>query len=76
MLFLMRRMEVHMRTTVTIDDDLMADAKQVTGIAETSALVREALRSLLREEAGRRLIEMGGTMPDLEDIPRRRQDLE
>lgn len=65
-----------MRTTITIDDDLMADAKEVTGIAETSALVREALHALLRAEAGRRLIEMGGTMPDLEDIPRRRQDPE
>ena len=65
-----------MRTTITIDDDMLADARKLTGIEETGPLLREALRTLLEVEAGRRLIEMGGTMPDLEDIPRRRQDPE
>ena len=63
-----------MRTTVTIDDDLLRQAIEDTGIAEKSRLLNEALKALIRREAGRRLIEMGGTMPDLEDIPRRRQD--
>ena len=65
-----------MRTTITIDDELLEDARKLTGIEETGPLLREALRTLLEVEAGRRLIEMGGTMPDLEDIPRRRQDPE
>lgn len=65
-----------MRTTVTIDDQMLKDARELTGINETAALLKEALRTLLEVEAGRRLIEMGGTMPDLEDIPRRRQEPE
>jgi Arc/MetJ family transcription regulator len=66
--------EAGMRTTVTIDDDLLKTAAKDTGISERGPLLDEALRALIRREAGRRLIELGGTMPDLEDIPRRRQD--
>ena len=61
-----------MRTTVTIDDDLLSDAKELTGITETSRLLREALKLLLAREAGRRLAAMGGSQPDLEYVPRRR----
>lgn len=61
-----------MRTTVTIDDQLLADAQEYTGIKEKSALVREALKLLVAREAGRRLAAMGGTEPGLEYIPRRR----
>jgi Arc/MetJ family transcription regulator len=70
----MQSEEAEMRTTVTINDDLLRQATEDTGIAEKSRLLNEALKALIRREAGRRLIEMGGTMPDLEDIPRRRQD--
>ena len=63
-----------MRTTVTIDDELLEQAMEDTGISEKGRLLNEALKALIRREAGRRLIELGGTMPDLEDIPRRRQD--
>lgn len=65
-----------MRTTITVDDELFETAKEYTGIEEKSALMREALKSLIAREAGRRLARMGGTMPDLEDIPRRRQEPE
>ena len=61
-----------MRTTVTIDDKLLSDAKELTGIQETSRLMREALEVLLAREAGRRLAAMGGSQPDLEYVPRRR----
>jgi hypothetical protein len=61
-----------MRTTVTIDDELLAKAKEYTGIAETPALIREAIKLLIAREAGRRLARLGGTMPGLEYIPRRR----
>jgi len=61
-----------MRTTVVIDDELLARAQELTGIDEKSALIREALKSLVAREAARRLALLGGTEPDLEDIPRRR----
>jgi hypothetical protein len=35
-------------------------------------LLREALKALIEREAARRLAALGGTMPELEDIPRRR----
>ena len=61
-----------MRTTLALDDDLLADAEFYTGIREKSALVREALRALVAREAARRLARLGGTEPDLKKIPRRR----
>ena len=62
-----------MRTTITIDDELLARAQEDTGIMDKSALVRQGLKALTRRAAIERLIALGGTMPDLEDIPRRRQ---
>jgi hypothetical protein len=61
-----------MRTTVTLDDDLLSDAHEYTGIAERSALVNAALKALIEREAARRLILLGGTEPDLKPPPRRR----
>jgi Arc/MetJ family transcription regulator len=61
-----------MRTTITLDDDLVAKAQEYTGIRETSALVREALKLLVQREAARRLALLGGTAPDFVAPPRRR----
>ena len=61
-----------MRTTVTLDDELVADAQFYTGIQEKSALIREALKRLIEREAARRLARLGGTMPDLQPVERRR----
>ena len=61
-----------MRTTLALDDDLVTAAQDFTGIGEKTALVREALKSLIERESARRLAALGGTMPELEDIPRRR----
>jgi Arc/MetJ family transcription regulator len=61
-----------MRTTLALDDDLVTAAQEFTGIAEKTALVREALKSLIERESSRRLAALGGSMPDLEDIPQRR----
>jgi Arc/MetJ family transcription regulator len=61
-----------MRTTVTLDDELVAKAEFYTGIKEKSALIREALAALVQREAARRLARLGGTEPDLRPIPRRR----
>jgi Arc/MetJ family transcription regulator len=61
-----------MRTTVTLDDELLATAQEFTGVAEKSALIREALKALVQREAARRLALLGGTEPDAKPIPRRR----
>ncbi len=54
-----------MRTTITVDDALWRSAKDYSGITENSELIRKALRDLVSREAGRRLVALGGTMPDL-----------
>ncbi len=61
-----------MRTTVVLDDDLLADAEKYTGIKEKSALIREALKALIAREASHRLALLGGTMPDVVAPPRKR----
>jgi Arc/MetJ family transcription regulator len=61
-----------MRTTLALDDELLAEAEFYTGIREKSALVREALKALVEREAARRLARLGGSEPDLAEIPRRR----
>jgi Arc/MetJ family transcription regulator len=63
-----------MRTTISLDDELVQQAQEFTGITEKAALVREALKALVRHEAAQRLAALGGTMPELEDIPRLRVD--
>jgi len=61
-----------MRTTVALDDDLLAKAQGFTGIAEKSALVREALTALIERESARRLARLGGSEARLR-APRRRR---
>jgi len=61
-----------MRTTISLDDELLTAAREYTGIKEKSALVRLALQALVQREAARRLAAMGGTQPQLKDVPRRR----
>lgn len=63
-----------MRTTLALDDDLLAEAQRLTGTTEKSALVREALRALIERESARRLARLGATEPDLTASPRRRLD--
>ena len=63
-----------MRTTLSLDDELIAEAQRLTGTTEKSALVREALRALIQRESARRLAKLGGTEPALRDIPRRRSE--
>lgn len=55
-----------MRTTITIDDDLMADAATYSGIKDRSKLIQLALDSYVKRMAAKRLLALGGTMPDLE----------
>jgi Arc/MetJ family transcription regulator len=60
-----------MRTTLNIDDQLLAEAQRITGVAEKSALVKEGLRALIERESARRLARLGGSEPLLEPTPRR-----
>lgn len=60
-----------MRTTLNIDDELLTQAQQLTGVAEKTALVREGLRALIQRESARRLARLGGSEPHLQAIPRR-----
>ncbi len=60
-----------MRTTINVDQELIEEARQLTGIDGQSALFKEGLVALVERESARRLIALGGTMPDLE-VPRRR----
>ena len=61
-----------MRTTITLDDELMQQAAELTGRQEKSALVRLGLEALIAQESARRLALLGGTDPDAAAPPRRR----
>ena len=61
-----------MRTTIALDDDLLRTAQEFTGMEEKTALVREALKALIERESARRLAALGGSMPRLKSVPRRR----
>lgn len=61
-----------MRTTVTLDDELLADVEQLSGIRDRSQLLREALMALRHQIASKRLALLGGSEPALTVSPRRR----
>jgi Arc/MetJ family transcription regulator len=61
-----------MRTTVTLDDELMAKAEELTGIKERSALLRSGIEALIARESARRLALLGGSDPKAEAAPRAR----
>lgn len=63
---------MHMRTTLNLDDELMREAREITGTNEKTALIHEALRELIARESRRRLAALGGTMPRFRAGRRRR----
>ncbi|AZI36082.1 hypothetical protein NT2_04_02560 [Caenibius tardaugens NBRC 16725] len=63
-----------MRTTIVLDDDLLAKAQAFTGLKEKSQLVREAFKALIERESARRLALLGGSESDLE-LPTRRRSV-
>ena len=63
-----------MRTTVNLDDGLLARAIKLTGPLDRSALLHEGLKALIERESARRLAKLGGSQPKLKVPPRRRQD--
>jgi Arc/MetJ family transcription regulator len=63
-----------MRTTINIDDDLYTKAVELTGVHEKTALLREGLKALIERESALRLALLGGSEPDIEQVPRRQAD--
>ena len=65
---------VAMRTTVNIDGELLEEARRLTNIHEDAELVAQGLKALIARESARRLAKLGGSMPDIKPIPRRRSE--
>ena len=63
-----------MRATVSLDDDLLKTAHEYSGVTERAELIREALKALIAREAGRRLLALAGTAPNIEKVRRTRVD--
>lgn len=63
-----------MQLILNIDENLLNKAVVMTGITEKSALICEGLKSLIYLKSSARLAQLGGTEPDLEAVPRRREE--
>ena len=61
-----------MRTTVNLDEELLAKASKLAGPLDRSALIHEGLKAFIERESARRLARLGGTQTDLTVAPRRR----
>ncbi|MBT8043079.1 MAG: type II toxin-antitoxin system VapB family antitoxin [Pontiella sp.] len=61
-----------MKTTLNIDDKIMAEAARLTGIKEKTTLVRRGLEALIAQESSHRLAALGGSEKDIKPVPRRR----
>ena len=62
-----------MRTTINLDDELLARATRLAGPLDRSALVSAGLKAFIERESARRLAQLGGSQPGLATAPRRRQ---
>jgi Arc/MetJ family transcription regulator len=61
-----------MRTTLNIDDAVLSQASELTGVREKTALVRMGLEALIARESAARLAALRGTQKKLKPIRRRR----
>ena len=62
-----------MRTTVTLDEGLIAKAIKLTGPLDRSTLLHEGLKALIERESAKRLARLGGSQSGLKVAPRRRK---
>ena len=60
-----------MRTTLNIDDAILEKASKLTGIKEKTQLLHAGLKTLIERESAKRLALLGGSAPEVQDIPRR-----
>jgi Arc/MetJ family transcription regulator len=63
---------MHMRTTMILDDAMVARARRLTGLREKTAVVHAGLAALIARESAKRLAALGGVAPRLKAIRRRR----
>ena len=63
---------MHMRTTLNIDDDLLEQATQLSGLREKTAVVRAGLEALIGRESAKRLAALGGSDKQARVAARRR----
>jgi Arc/MetJ family transcription regulator len=62
------------RTTINLDDELLEEARRITGMEGRTALIHEGLRALIERESARRLARLGGSEARLRQAPRRRPE--
>ena len=63
-----------MRTTINLNDELLDQARRITGVEGRTVLIHEGLRALIERESARRLARLGGSEDRLRQIPRRRPE--
>ncbi|CAN5759705.1 type II toxin-antitoxin system VapB family antitoxin [soil metagenome] len=63
-----------MRTTINLDDQLLDEARRITGMEGRTDLIHEGLRALIERESARRLARLGGSETQLRPVPRRRPE--
>jgi Arc/MetJ family transcription regulator len=61
-----------MRTTLNLDEALLAEASDYAGLTEKTALLHEGLRALIQREAAARLAALGGRDHKAAAAPRRK----
>ncbi|MDO9452962.1 MAG: type II toxin-antitoxin system VapB family antitoxin [Stagnimonas sp.] len=61
-----------MRTTLTLNDDLLSKAQSLTGIQNKTRLVHEALLALVERESARPLADLGGNEKTILEAARNR----
>lgn len=61
-----------MRTTLNLDERLLAEARRLSGIEQKTALIHAGLEALIARQSARRLAALGGTQRRLRPAPRRR----
>jgi Arc/MetJ family transcription regulator len=64
---------IHMKKTLHIDDELLAEARAVSGATTDTEAVRLGLEALLRHAAYDRLRALRGSEPAAQETPRRRE---
>ncbi len=65
-----------MRTTINLDDALLREAYQITGVTERTKLIHDGIRALIERESARRLARLSGSEPQLARTRRRRPESE
>ena len=66
--------EIKVRVTVTIDDSLYEKAlEMLDSDMDKADLFQEAIKTFIRVQAAKRLVNLGGTMPVMAEIPRRNE---